>query len=197
MSTITPSEACTISRAFNAQRNLVFRAFTRASHLRRWWGPAGFVIAVTKFNLCPGGVFHYSLQAPIDHPMGDKRMWGKLIYQEICPPERLVFLNAFSDEAGNFTRHPMSPTWPLQVRNILALTEQEGQTNVSLNSMPYDASDEERNTFAISHPSMQQGFGETFKQLEVHLSALSLTPSTNQGDRNHESHSIPLLQRQL
>ncbi len=27
-------------------------------------------------------------------------MWGKFVYREITPPERLVFVNSFSDEAG-------------------------------------------------------------------------------------------------
>ena len=50
--------AVTLTHRFPAARDLVFRAFTRAAHLRRWWGPAGFTIAVCRFDRRPGGIFH-------------------------------------------------------------------------------------------------------------------------------------------
>jgi hypothetical protein len=35
-------------------------------------------------------------------------MWGKFVFREITPPERMVFIDSFSDEAGGITRHPGS-----------------------------------------------------------------------------------------
>jgi hypothetical protein len=36
-------------------------------------------------------------------------MWGKFVYREIVAPERLVFINFFSDEKGGVTRHALAP----------------------------------------------------------------------------------------
>jgi uncharacterized protein YndB with AHSA1/START domain len=54
-------------------------------------------------------------------------MWGRFVYREIVAPERIVFINSFSDEEGNITRAPFSPTWPLEVLNTLTLSEHEGK----------------------------------------------------------------------
>ena len=42
--------------------------------------------------------------------MGNLVLWGIFNYREIVQPERLVFVNSFSDESGGVTRHPMSAT---------------------------------------------------------------------------------------
>ncbi len=176
MSTLTSAptgdKVLSITRILNAPRDLVFRAFTQASHLRRWWGPAGFDITVIGFKLCPGGGFYYSMQAPIGHPLGDGYIWGKFLYQEIVPPERLVLLNAFTDERGNAARHPMIPSWPAQVLNSLTFTEQDGGTVVLLESTPEGATAEEHDTFVSNCASTQGGFGGSFTQLETYLGKL-------------------------
>ena len=59
-------------------------------------------------------MFHYGMRGP-----DGSEMWGKFVYREIAPPERLVFIVSFSDENGGMTRHPMAPTWPLEMLNTL------------------------------------------------------------------------------
>ena len=48
-------------------------------------------------------------------------MWGKFVYQEIVPPERIVFINSFSNQAGEITRHPIVPTWPRETKMTVTL----------------------------------------------------------------------------
>jgi hypothetical protein len=44
-----------------------------------------------------------------------KEMWGKAVYREIVPQEKLVWINSFSDPEGGITRHPLTTEkWPLQ-----------------------------------------------------------------------------------
>src|SRR5665647_1251665 len=88
-----------LTHVFNAPRELVFKAWTDAEHLKHWWGPAGFKISISKFDIRPGGVFHYCMKSDA----GDE-MWGKFVYHEIVAPEKLVFVNSFSDEEGNTVR---------------------------------------------------------------------------------------------
>ena len=78
----------------------MFRAWTETEHLTRWFGPVGFATVARKNDLRPGGVFHYHMRAA-----DGREMWGKWAYREIVPPDRLVFVQSFSDEAGDTTRH--------------------------------------------------------------------------------------------
>ncbi|HWY38507.1 MAG TPA: SRPBCC domain-containing protein, partial [Bacteroidia bacterium] len=140
-----------ITRVFNAPRKTIFKAFTEPEHLAHWWGPKGFKLLVAKLDLRPGGTFHYKMSSPEGH-----EMWGIFVYREIKEPEKIVFINSFSDEKGGLTRHPMAPTWPLEVHNTLTLTEENGKTTLTLRGGPINASEEEMQVFAAGHSSMQQ-----------------------------------------
>lgn len=153
-----------ITRIFNAPRELVWRAWTEPRDLQQWWGPTGFKIRVYKFDLKPGGVFHYCMLAE-DAP----DMWGKFVYREINAPERLVYVNSFADKEGNVIRPPFDQNWPKEILNSVTLSEHGKKTKLTLRSWPVSATDEERKTFVDNFDSMNQGFGGTFDQLDLHL----------------------------
>jgi uncharacterized protein YndB with AHSA1/START domain len=152
------------TRVFDAPRELVFKAWTERERLREWWGPKGFAIEPGKLELRPGGAFHYRMRAP-----DGREIWGRFVYREIGPPERIVFVNSFSDADGGLTRNPWMPTWPLEVLNVLTLTERDGTTTLTLNGHPINATDEERTTFEAGLAAMQNGFAGTFDQLAAYL----------------------------
>jgi uncharacterized protein YndB with AHSA1/START domain len=162
-----PPQEFTISRSFDAPRDRVWKAWTDPQALAQWWGPKGSQIRVIKLEVRPGGIFHYAMQFQPGHDM-----FGRFIYREIAAPERIVFVNSFSDAEGGITRAPfpqLGNTWPLEVLNHLTLTERDGKTTVSLRGDPLNATDEERKTFASMADSMRQGFGGTFDQLDEYL----------------------------
>jgi uncharacterized protein YndB with AHSA1/START domain len=161
----TAAPEFTITRIFDAPRQLVWDAWTEAPRLAEWWGPKGFTMKVSKLDLRPGGTFHYSMVTPDGH-----EMWGKFVYQEITPPERLVLVNSFSDAAGNITRAPFAADWPLEVRNVMTLTENAGKTMLVLRGSPINATETELRKFGSFKDSMNQGFGGTFDQLAAYLS---------------------------
>jgi uncharacterized protein YndB with AHSA1/START domain len=153
-----------ITRVFDAPRELVFRAWTEPERLAQWWGPTGFKVRVVKLDLRPGGIFHYCMVAA-----GGGEMWGRFTYGEIKPPERLVFINSFSDPEGNITRAPFADAWPLEMLNIVTFDEHDGKTTLTLTGSTVGATDEERETYKAGHKSMHQGFGGTFDQLDAYL----------------------------
>lgn len=153
-----------ITREFDAPRELVWQAWTERERLRQWFGPKGFTMPVAKMDFRPGGSFHYCLQSPDGH-----KMWGKFIYREIVAPERIVLVNSFSDEAGGLTRHPMSPTWPLEMLATTTFAEHGGKTTLTVKWKPLNATEEERRTFDAAHGGMQQGWSGTFEQLATYL----------------------------
>jgi uncharacterized protein YndB with AHSA1/START domain len=153
-----------ITRTFDAPRELVFKAVTDAEDLKQWWGPKDYTMNVAKFDLRPGGVFHYSQRSP-----DGQEMWGKFIYREIVEPEKLVFTNSFSDEAGNTVRAPFSPTWPLEILNTWTFAEHEGKTTLTMRGVPLSATVEELKTFEAAHDMIQKGFTGTLDQLADYL----------------------------
>jgi uncharacterized protein YndB with AHSA1/START domain len=162
-----PTQDFSISRTFDAPRQRVWQAWTDPQALAQWWGPKGCKIRVIKLDVKAGGAFHYAMEFQPGH-----EMFGRFVYREIAAPERIVFVNSFSDAAGGITRAPfpqLGDTWPLEVLNNLTPTEQDGRTTVSLRGAPINATDEERKTFAGMTDSMRQGFGGTFDQLGDYL----------------------------
>jgi uncharacterized protein YndB with AHSA1/START domain len=85
----TPHEL-TIERTFDAPRDLVFRAWTDAKHLARWWGPGhGFTNPVCEVDARPGGAILIHMRAPDGNVFP---MTGR--FEEVVAPERLVFSTA-------------------------------------------------------------------------------------------------------
>ncbi len=153
-----------VTRVFDAPRDLVFRAWTESEHLTRWFGPVGFTTLSSKNELRPGGLFHFCMRS------GDGReMWGKWVYREIVRPERLVFVNSFSDAEGNTARAPFSADWPLEVLSTVTFEERDGRTTVTLRGIPVNATETERKTFENGRSSMQQGWKGTLDQLTEYL----------------------------
>jgi len=153
-----------ITREFAASRELVFQACTDPRHLAQWWGPKGFIVTKCDIDLKPGGVFHYALKAP-----NGSTMWGKWVFREILPPKEMVVVSSFSDEKGGVTRHPMAPTWPIEMLSIFSFEDVGGKTKVTIEWSPLNPTDEERQTFIAGMDSMKQGWGGTMDQLADYL----------------------------
>lgn len=153
-----------ITREFDAPRNLVFKALTEPDRLACWWGPRGTSATSVAMDLRPGGSYHYGMGRP-----GGEVMWGLWIFREIVEPERLVFVNTLSDEAGESIRHPAMPGWP-ELLTVMTLSERDGRTTLTVEFGPLpDASDAERATFAGGSGGASQGWAGALDKLEAHL----------------------------
>ncbi len=153
-----------ISRLYDAPREKVWQAWTEPERLKHWWGPRGFSVHTCKVDLRPGGTFLYGMKAP-----DGSEMWGKFVYRQIKPQEKLVFIVSFSDAQGGVTRHPWSPGWPQYILSTVEFSAVDGKTKVSIRWIPHEATEAERRTFEEGRPSMQQGWGGTLDQLEAYL----------------------------
>ncbi|WP_191565664.1 SRPBCC family protein [Metabacillus idriensis] len=92
-----------MERTFNAPRELVFKAFSDSKHLASWWGPQGWKTKNKTFEFKPEGVWHYCMRCE-DKNQGDfygMESWGKATYKEIVVPEKIVYVDAFSDKDGS------------------------------------------------------------------------------------------------
>lgn len=153
-----------ITRTVDATRDVVWKAWTDPDELMKWFSPKGFKLEVAKLDLRPGGTFHYCMATPEGF-----KMWGKFIYREIHPKDKIVLVNSFSDENGGITRHPMSATWPLEMLTKTEFTEENGKTTITIRWSPLNPTEEEQKTFDTSHDGMRQGWTGTFEQLDEYL----------------------------
>ena len=163
--TVSGGQEFTISREYDAPISLIFKMFSEAEHLAKWWGPKGMAMKVVQLDFRPGDTFHYSMTTP-----DGMEMWGLFVYHDIEKPSRIVFVNSFSDKDANIIRAPFHASWPLEVKNTLTLSEHNGKTTLTLKGGPINATEDECKLFTDNFPSMQQGFKGTFDQLEEYLS---------------------------
>lgn len=170
----TDTKDFVITRVFGAPREMVWQAFTDAKRLKEWWGPKGVKVVHSKMDLKPGGTYHYGMRTP-----DGSTIWGKFMFREIVPRERLVFINSFSDEDGGITRHPMAPSWPMLMHSTFTFEDEPGgKTKVTIRWQAYHASPEEQATFDAGHDSMTQGWGGTLDKLTAYLAKAPSKPKS-------------------
>lgn len=157
-----------ITRVFDAPRELVWKAFTDPEHMKQWWGPKGSSIIASRMDLRVDGTYHGAMRDP-----AGQVMWAKFVYREVAEPERLVWIHSFSDEAGGITRHPLAPHWPLQLLTTVTFEVAPGRrTRLTLRWLPINATAEERAVFDAGRDSMHGGWSGTFDQLAHYLTGL-------------------------
>jgi len=106
-----------VSRVIEGPRKLVFEAFTDVKHLASWWTvPSGSSITTRTFEFRPGGVWDSTIHLP-----GGAEYPNYLVWQEIAPPERIVWMY-----------HGMGKDDPNPVRTILTLAERGAVTEATL-----------------------------------------------------------------
>jgi uncharacterized protein YndB with AHSA1/START domain len=139
-----------ITRRFDAPLELVFNAFTDPEHLARWWEPKGFRMLYCKLDLRSGGMFHYCTLSP----EGDL-LWGRFIYREIIPLQKIIFINSFSGSL-------------VETMHKVFFSEEPGITVVKFSGEAVNAA----------------GYNYMFDQLENHLSHIASLQKINYGKKS-------------
>ena len=88
--------AITITRVFNAPRQLVFKAYTDPELLPQWWGPRKYTTTVERMEVRPGGLWRY-IQCG---PDGNEYAFHG-VYHEAVSPERLIYTFEFEGMPGH------------------------------------------------------------------------------------------------
>ena len=85
----------TLSRVVHAQRETVFKAWTAAEHVKRWFSPEGYTIPEAEIEPRVGGAFSLAMRSP-----AGEVHWIRGSFVEIAPPTRLVIDMRVTDAAG-------------------------------------------------------------------------------------------------
>ena len=90
------AKTVTITETFDADRDLVWDAYTKAELLDRWWAPKPFASRTKVMDFRMGGRRFYAMVSP----EGGER-WAVQRYTSITPKTNFKFFNAFADENEN------------------------------------------------------------------------------------------------
>jgi uncharacterized protein YndB with AHSA1/START domain len=89
----------TTTRIFDAPLKEVWKAWYDPDLVKQWWGPVGFTGTVADMDFREGGTSLVGMRAPAD--FGGQEMFNTWKYTKIVPQERIEYILAFTDEAGN------------------------------------------------------------------------------------------------
>ncbi|MEX1023359.1 MAG: SRPBCC domain-containing protein [Dehalococcoidia bacterium] len=107
-----------IKRMIDGPRHLVFRAFSDARHLDRWWGPDGFTTATRSFEFRAGGTWDFVMHGPDGT---DYQEW--IEWLEISAPERITM------------RHGERPGDPDAMEGVITFIDRGDRTEVVLTTV--------------------------------------------------------------
>jgi uncharacterized protein YndB with AHSA1/START domain len=84
-----------LSRVFHARRETVFKAWSSADHVTRWFSPATFTVPDARIEMRVGGPFEVCMRSPAGE---EHRIRGTFV--EVTPHTRLVIDMRVADSAG-------------------------------------------------------------------------------------------------
>jgi uncharacterized protein YndB with AHSA1/START domain len=88
----TSDREIVITRTFRAPPRIVFEAYTKVEHVRKWWAPCsrGVELIACDAEIRVGGTYRYVMRV---RDLGDMAFSGR--YVELEPPSRLVYTQVF------------------------------------------------------------------------------------------------------
>ncbi len=148
-----------ITRVFDAPRELVWKAWTEPERFMKWWGPKMFTSPACEMDVRVGGTYLWCMQWP-----DGRRNYTTGTFLEVVPPERLVYTDSFSDEAGNVvpaTYYGLPGEMPLEQRVTVTLEDDGGKTKMTLRHEGFPVGD--------MSEMAGQGWNESFDKLAASL----------------------------
>src|SRR5690348_13423502 len=84
-----------LSRVFHAKRETVFKAWSSAEHVKRWFSPETYSVSDARVEMHVGGPFDVCMRSP-----SGEEHWTRGTFVEVTPHTRLVIDAQVADSAG-------------------------------------------------------------------------------------------------
>ncbi len=140
----------TITRIFDAPRELVFAVWVQPDHIPHWWGPRGYATLACEVDLRPGGKWRVASR----HLDGSATAETGVI-REVDAPRRLVLTHAWEDASGK--------PGPATIVTI-TFVDEGGKTRMTFHQASFD--------LAETRDSHEVGWNESFDMLAEHLAEI-------------------------
>jgi uncharacterized protein YndB with AHSA1/START domain len=124
------SQNITITRVFDAPRELVWQRWTDPDQFMCWWGPKDYTSPYAKIDLRVGGRYLSCMRGP-----DGKDIWATGVYKEIVEKNRIVYTDTFADEHGNIvpaSYYDMDADIPLEMEVEVTFEDIGGKTKMTL-----------------------------------------------------------------
>ena len=132
-----------VTREFDADKSLVWKAWTTAELLDQWWAPKPYRAETKSLDFREGGTWLYAMVSP-----ENEKIWCKADYTNINLAKQVSWLDAFCDEHGKENTEKPRSSWT----NVF--TENNGITTVNITL--------QHNSLADIETMMEMGFKEGF-----------------------------------
>ncbi len=154
------------TRLFHAPLDTLFQMWTHPEHVSAWLPPTGFTMAYLRADIRTGGSSFFRMTNGTG-----TTMYGRVDYEEVTPPDRLVYVQSFRDEHEALSHHPHAPTWPASMRTQVTLTpDGPHHTRVRIEWEPFgDVTPSEVEAFAAGRAGMTAGWAGSFDKLDALL----------------------------
>jgi uncharacterized protein YndB with AHSA1/START domain len=150
--------AFTMSRVFDAPRELVWKVYTDPAYVSRWWGLRNTTTIVEKMDVTTGGLWRY-----IERDAQGNEYAFNGAYKEVVAPERLTYTFEFEPMAGHI------------ITDSATFEElSDGKTKVTVRSTFDSLEDLE----GMLQSGMEGGSNESWDRLEELLAELQLQPQS-------------------
>jgi len=157
------TKTVSITTEFNAERDLVWDAYTKPELLDQWWAPKPWASRTKVMEFRVGGRRFYAMVSP-----DGQQRWSIQEYKSITPKTNFKLFNAFADADEN----PELPgsDWDLN------FSEQDGKTKVHISI--YNESLERLERMVAM--GFKEGIAATHEHLKELLAKLSRANETKQ-----------------
>jgi uncharacterized protein YndB with AHSA1/START domain len=150
------------TRVIDGPRHLVFRAWTEARHLARWFGPRGFTTTTSAFEFRPGGVWEFEMHGPDGTAYPNRIEW-----REIVPPERITYRQG---------RHENDPD---AFEGAVTFAERGGGTEITLRTL---LNSKAQRDHLAEHYHAVEGARETIERLGGYVRELQSDESISSSE---------------
>jgi uncharacterized protein YndB with AHSA1/START domain len=146
-----------IKREFNADRELVWEAWTNPEILDQWWAPKPYKSKTKIMDFKVGGRRFYAMVSP-----EGQENWGVQKFTLIDPKTDLGWLSSFADKDENINETLPTSQWELN------FSELNGTTKVSIVIKHKSLA----NIEMLIQMGFKEGFSMTLNELNTLLSTL-------------------------
>ena len=146
-----------VVREFEAPVELVWKAWTDAKMLDKWWAPKPWKAVTKSMDFKTGGQWQYYMQGP-----NGERQYCRIDYTAITPNKFYSGKDAFCDENGNVVKDMPSTVWKVE------FNKSDDGTRVNIELTFGSQADLEK----IVEMGFEQGFADAHKNLDEVLESM-------------------------
>jgi len=115
-----------VTRVFDAPQERVWRSWSDADQVTRWWGPLGFTSPICRMDFREGGTTLVCMRSAEGW-----ELYNTWMYWSIEPMDRIEFVQGFANEDGTRVAPAelgLPPGIPDEVRHVVTLSSIDSAT---------------------------------------------------------------------